>query len=58
MGGKAVCMCNVSDVGKVEEVGVVAQLKPGFLISVYFHHWRDQLHVAFAEDSCGAESTS
>ena len=53
--GQEVCMGYVEHVGEVKEVVVGAELEAGFVGAVDVDYGRDQLHVAFAEDSCGSE---
>jgi hypothetical protein len=49
------CVCDVQDVGEVEEVGVFAELETGAVCVVDVEYWREDLDVAFAEDAGGAE---
>lgn len=51
------CMCYVSDIGKIKEIVIVAQLEPSLLLTVYIHHRWDHLNVPFAEDARRTEST-
>jgi hypothetical protein len=55
VGGEEVGVCDVLDVGEVEEVVVVAELEAGFVGCVGGEGPRDQLHVTFAEDGGGAD---
>jgi len=46
---------DVADVCEVEEVGVGTELEAGFSCAVDIEDWREDLNVAFAEDTGGAE---
>lgn len=48
-------MCDVDDVREVEEVGVVAELEARAVRVVDVEDRGQDLHVAFAEDACGAD---
>lgn len=54
-GGEDVGVRGVADVGEVKEVGVGAELEGGLALGEGFHHARDELEVAFAEDASGAD---
>ena len=54
-GGEDVCVGDVTDVGEVEEVVVVAELEFRLTFGIGAQHAGDHLHVAFAEDASGAE---
>ena len=53
--GEYVTVCDVLDVGEVEEVGVLADLELGLSFAVCAYHLREQLYVAFAEDTSGTD---
>lgn len=48
-------MRDVLDVGEVEEVLVGAELETGLVGAVDVDQVREDLHVGWAEDACGAD---
>lgn len=48
-------MGDVADIGEVEEVGVGTELETGLVVEVDGDDGGEDLDVAFAEDTCGAE---
>jgi len=50
-----VAVCDILDVGEVEQVGVLADLELGLSFAVCAYHLREQLYVAFAEDTSGTD---
>jgi hypothetical protein len=55
VGREEVRVCDVADVGEVEEVLVGAELEIGLGGQGNFGHAGEGLGVAFAEDACGAD---
>jgi hypothetical protein len=48
-------VCDVADVGEVEEVGIFAELEPGLVGVVDVEDWGEDLDVAFAKYTGGAD---
>lgn len=55
--GEYVAVCNVSDICKVEEVAVVANLEFCLAFAVGGDHLGENLDVALANDACWANGT-